>query len=158
MAARKPMMGPGAFQWNGGAWLGGQIGGTAWMLPTSVLYLSHGAIGIALVCLVCCALCNAIGTWLWSRRDQIAPFPAMMVLLLVCVAGSSIVLMTIQILRSDHDPAMPSAAWLVVLCLVLALQHSLIEWGRRRERSHLPEAKKAETAAVTGSLWDRELE
>jgi hypothetical protein len=135
MAVKKPMMGPGAYQWNMGGWLGGQIGGTAWMLPTALMcYLKDGAIGIALVCLFFCALCNAIGIWLWSRRDRIAPFPAQMVLMLVCTAGCSIVLTTIQMLRPDSN--MSSTGSVVMIFLVLVLGQSGTEWGRRRELSH----------------------
>jgi hypothetical protein len=72
MESKEPLPGPGRFQWNLGAWFGGQIGGTAWMLVGAVVLAPH-APEVAGVWLACFAASNAIGSWLWWRRDRLRP-------------------------------------------------------------------------------------
>ncbi len=83
MATRSPMPGTGAFQWNTGGWFGGQFGGTAWMVVGAAV-LAREASDVALVWFVCATAANAVGTWLWLRRDQVRPYPAIQVLLTAC--------------------------------------------------------------------------
>ena len=59
-------------QWNLGGWLGGQLGGSVWMLVAGLLSLSEDPIAAATV-IVLFVLANFIGTMLWCRRDRLSP-------------------------------------------------------------------------------------
>ena len=52
MEPKVPLPGPGRFQWNLGAWYGGQLGGTAWMLVGAIVLMPHApeVAGVWLVC------------------------------------------------------------------------------------------------------------
>jgi len=65
-----------AFQWSFNGWLGGQIGGICWLLLLGILLLFHKDITAGISFIVCFLLLNAIGAFLWHRRDKIAPYPA----------------------------------------------------------------------------------
>lgn len=83
--------GPGAFQWSQGAWFGSQIGGTAWLLTGAVQ--SPGPVpGLRFVWIGAFLLVNAIGLALWWRRDRLAPFPALLVLLASCALAATLAL------------------------------------------------------------------
>jgi hypothetical protein len=92
------MPGPGYFQWNTGVWFGGQLGGTAWMLVGAAV-LTPRAPEVAAVWLFCFAVANAIGSWLWWRRDRLRPYPAMQLLLLACGASGLLALISLHVLR-----------------------------------------------------------
>jgi hypothetical protein len=81
-AIQRPLPGPGLFQWNTGAWFGGQLGGTGWLLPGAAV-LAPQAPALAAVWLLCFAAPNALGVWLWRRRDRVRPHPALQALVLV---------------------------------------------------------------------------
>jgi hypothetical protein len=100
MADKHPMPGPGQFQWNTGGWFGGQIGSTAWMLVGAAL-LAPQAPAIAAVWLLCFAVPNVVGTWMWWRRDRIRPYPALQLLLLSCLAGGLAALITLDAIRPE---------------------------------------------------------
>jgi hypothetical protein len=86
MAAKEPMLGPGQFQWNAGGWFGSQLGGTAWMLVGAAVLVPQ-APWVAAWWAGCCALANAVGAWLWLRRDRVRPYPAIQALLATCGAA-----------------------------------------------------------------------
>jgi hypothetical protein len=142
--AKQPLPGLGAFQWNGGGWFGGQVGGTAWLLVGAVVLAAH-APGVAAVWLACFAVANAICYALWVRRDRNRPFPAVPAELLVCGAAGLLALIALQVMRPGlrianvrgvhwwEPPA--SIPWFVVLILGLVAQFSLQEWGARKARS-----------------------
>src|SRR5262245_1785753 len=56
-------------------------------------WMARSAPAVAAVGLLCFAVPNALGTWLWRRRDRIAPFPAFLLLaLLICGSGLALLL------------------------------------------------------------------
>lgn len=67
-------------QWNLGGWLGGQLGGSVWMLVAGLLSLSEDPIAAATV-IVFFVLVNFIGTMLWRRRERLSPYAAIQLLL-----------------------------------------------------------------------------
>jgi hypothetical protein len=81
--AREPRRGPGAFQWNAGGWFGSQVGSTLWLLILGALLFTQGRTQAGATALVAFAISNAIGTWLWSRRVHVAPYPAIQALVAV---------------------------------------------------------------------------
>ena len=68
-------------RWNRGGWLGGQIGGSAWILLAGVLTLSkHVLTSMAVIGLF--AIVNGIGWVCWRRRDRLSAHAGIQVLLL----------------------------------------------------------------------------
>jgi hypothetical protein len=100
MEEKTPMTGQGAFRWNAGGWFGSQMGGTAWLLIGAATF-ARQAPWVAAVWLVCFVVGNVIGTWLWRRRDQIRPYPALQFLILVIGVGGLLALFSVETLRPD---------------------------------------------------------
>jgi hypothetical protein len=83
MGAQPQVTGPDGVPWVRGAWFGGQVGGTAWMLTGFVIYVWQVP-WIGLLFLAGFAGANALGFWLWRRRDRFRFFLAVQIMLLVC--------------------------------------------------------------------------
>jgi hypothetical protein len=83
MPASSQITSPGYFHWNAGGWFGSQIGGTSWLLAGAAM-LALRAPAVAVVWLVCYALANIVGIWLWRRRTRFRPHTAIQLLLLAC--------------------------------------------------------------------------
>ena len=66
--------------WNLGGWLGGQLGGSAWILVAGLLTIPKDAIAAVLV-LGLFAITNIAGFLLWSRRDSLSAYAATQILL-----------------------------------------------------------------------------
>ncbi len=88
MVTKQPMVGPGVSQWRASCWFSVQLGSTAWMLLAAV-GTAPFAPELAAVWLLCFAVANALGTWLWRRRDRMLPHPAYQ-LLVLSICGSSL--------------------------------------------------------------------
>ncbi len=101
MSNKQPVQGPGQFQWNRGGWFGGQFGGTAWLLPTGLVAFYQAPL-LGIIWLSIFSIVNALGFWLWHRRDRIEPFRAIILLLLACTIGGLLALVSLDILRSDR--------------------------------------------------------
>ena len=144
MATKLPMPGPGCFQWNTGGWFGSQLGGTAWMLVGAVVIVPH-APEVAGVWLVCFAVANAVGSWLWCRRDRLRPYPALQVLLLACGANSLMALVALHVLRPGLRIPGPRGIrlanephfipWYLVLVISLMTYFHLRERSAKKEKS-----------------------
>jgi hypothetical protein len=91
---------PEYFQWNHGAWFGGQLGGTAWMAAGAVA-LWPKSVGMAGTWLACCAAANAIGLVLWQSRGRIRTHAAMQILLAACGVFGMIAWTTLVRLQPD---------------------------------------------------------
>ena len=83
MTETSPKVGAGRFQWNAGAWFGGLLGGTAYLLVGGVAFLSQHTF-LSAIWLSCFAMALSIGVFVWTRRVTLAPYPAIQVLILVC--------------------------------------------------------------------------
>jgi ABC-type phosphate transport system permease subunit len=144
MESKEPLAGPGRFQWNLGAWFGGQIGGTAWMLVGAVVLAPH-APEVAGVWLACFAVANAIGSWLWWCRDSLRPYPSLQALLSACGVSSVIALVALHVLRPDLRITRPRGIlltdeprfipWFLVLVIALMTSFHLMERSAVKERS-----------------------
>ena len=93
MPAKTPKRGTGQFQWNAGGWFGSQIGGTLWMLIVGVTTFGRLP-AFALMAIVLASLVNGLGIWLWSRRDRLAPYLGIQVLVGI-VALATLTLLTV---------------------------------------------------------------
>jgi hypothetical protein len=111
MTVNGAMPGPGHFQWNAGGWFGSQLGGTIWMLIGAAVLLP-AAPDVATVWLIGFTVANAIGAWLWRRRDRVRPYPAMQALLLACVASGLAALAALHALRPGLRIHRPPGVWL----------------------------------------------
>lgn len=80
-ASKMPLVGPGHFQWNAGAWFGSSLGSSAWMLVTACFLLINGQMILASIPTTGFALVLIGSALLWSRRHSIYPFSALMTLL-----------------------------------------------------------------------------
>jgi len=67
-------------QWKRGNWVGGQLGGTLWMLVAGVLALPKDATSGSIV-LALFAGVNLLGFLLWSRRESFPMLAAFLILL-----------------------------------------------------------------------------
>lgn len=118
--------GDGAFQWNRAGWFGSQLGATLWLLLLGIAVLAHvKELGTALVVLA--LLPNAIGIYLWHRRHELAPYPAIQILLAAC--GLSALLSLIVVARAGLSPSLLGLppAWLLAMYPALMLVFHLRE-------------------------------
>lgn len=102
MSSKQPIQGPGRFQWNREEWFGARIGFTAWLLPTGLIFAYRNPILrtplFGLFWLVIFVAINALGFWMWSRRDRIGPYRAIQVLWAASGVGGLIALGSIYLL------------------------------------------------------------
>lgn len=85
----QPYQGDGQFQWNKGAWFGGQIGATASLMLVGI-GLFFVDIPLGLVCLFCGVVPNVWGYLMWRHRDRLAPYPAIQRLIVIDFAFSAL--------------------------------------------------------------------
>ena len=71
---------PGRMRWNLGGWLGGQVGGSCWMLVAGLLALPADSTA-AIIVLGLFALANLAGWLIWRRRDTLSPYKGLQILL-----------------------------------------------------------------------------
>jgi len=73
-------------RWNLGGWLGGQVGGSCWMLVAGLLAVPANPVAAGII-LGLFALANLIGWLIWRRRASISPNNGLQ--LLVPVLGAT---------------------------------------------------------------------
>jgi len=126
-------------QWNLGGWLGGQLGGSVWMLGAGLLSYPEDPIAAAVV-IVLFVLANLVGTLLWRRREWLSAYAAIQMLLPVLgVSGLAAVYVldragvyeTIQIGGTISARATYAAIVLAVTALMLIFY---FRFGRRSEQ------------------------
>lgn len=66
--------------WNPGGWLGGQVGGSCWMLVAGLLSLPANA-NAAIAVLGLFALANLLGWLIWRRRESLSPYKGLQMLI-----------------------------------------------------------------------------
>ena len=104
MATKQPMVGPGVSQWNGWIWFGVQLGSTLWMLLAAA-GTAPFAPGLAAVWLLCFAVPNALGTWLWLRRDRMALHPGVPAACAVDLRQQLVGLAHLRLVLAPRGPA-----------------------------------------------------
>jgi len=126
-------------QWNLGGWLGGQLGGTGWMLVAGLLSFSID-LTAAVTVMVLFALANLVGIILWRFQDRLSPYAGIQILLPVLgVFGLAAVFVldraeiyeTIQIGGTISAHVTYTAIVVVVLTLMLLFY---FRFGRRSEK------------------------
>ena len=112
-----PRVGPGVHQWNRGGWFGSQLGSTLWLILLGALTVPADlAIGCAVI--ACGLIPNAIGSWLWWRRDSIAPYPALQGLIGVTALCALVAMFLMQI-SGRADPQLRLSFLLIFPGLML---------------------------------------
>ncbi len=71
---------PDRMRWNLGGWLGGQLGGSCWMLVAGLLAMPADA-QAALIVLGLFLLANLAGWLIWRRRDSLSPYKGLQLLI-----------------------------------------------------------------------------
>lgn len=66
----------GRLRWGLGEWFGSIIGGTSWFAFSAIVLAWKGQAFEATVSAMAWILVIALACWLWSHRDQVAPFRA----------------------------------------------------------------------------------
>ncbi|WP_406694307.1 hypothetical protein V5E97_24855 [Singulisphaera sp. Ch08] len=144
METKKALPGPGHFQWHTGAWFGVQLCLTGWMLVGAVAFVRR-APEVAGIWLVCLAVANAIGSWIWWRRDRVRPYPALQALLLTCLVIGMPALVALYTLRPGLDVTFirPTGIYLwdqhwirfLVLIVIMTTSSYFMERSARKEKS-----------------------
>ncbi len=142
-ATKHALVGTGRFQWNAGAWFGSSIGSSAWMLVTSCFLLVNGQAFLASLPATIFALILLGSTILWSRRDSIFPFSALMTLLALIAVSFPVVWCVVQSYGSPSTlTAMnwPESPW--IRLLVIAIVPTAMIWFFVLEKSGTTERAK----------------
>src|SRR5262249_26987351 len=140
MPAKTAVRGPGAFQWDAGGWFGSQLGGTLWLLAGAAV-LALPAPGVAAVWAACFAGANALGLWLWRRRDRLVPYPALQLLTLCCAACGLLTFVALDAFKPAGGPlgaADRGYAALLVFPALMALFHLRERAARARGAQAAP--------------------
>lgn len=132
-------IGPGRFQWNAGAWFGSLLGSSAWMAVAAVFLLLNEQVLLASVPAVGFATVLMGALLLWSRRDSVFPFPAIMAMLALLAIATPVVWIAVQSLGSPPVLAAmnwPQAGWITIF--VAAIVPAIMIWFLVLERSGTP--------------------
>lgn len=122
--SKRAMIGPG-LQWNTGIWFSVQLGSTIWMLLAAA-WMAPLAPAVATGGLLCFALPNGLGTWMWWRRDQIAPFSALLLLTLLICGSSLLLILTFDWFWPVAIPREP--LWLGYATFIFSGPAMMVRW------------------------------
>lgn len=128
-----------AFMWNGGGWLGAQLGSTLWMLLMGLLLLEKDP-PMAWTSLLTFLVLNLWGAFLWQRRSHISAYAGLQWLLAAISIGFAVVILTGN--RSGaNQPQLPDYAlvsylphWAMLTPPALMLMFYLRERAYRSRR------------------------
>ncbi len=138
-ASKTPIVGPGRFQWNAGAWFGSSLGSSAWMLVTACFLLVSGQVILASIPITGFTLVLIGSTLLWSRRHSIFPFSALMTLMGLLAIAFPLVWCAVQSFGSPSAlTAMnwPESRWATIL--VFAVAPAGMIWSFILEKTYKP--------------------
>ncbi len=124
-------IGRGAFQWNRGGWFGGQFGSTAWMIVLGIVLLTQSRPAGAWV-LLFAAGANAVGFALWNRRESVAPFPAIQILMATCGLCAAAAWWCVSETGSAWQMEGELSAWVLLIYPGILAWFFLMEHAARR--------------------------
>jgi len=143
MTPKVAMTGPGYFHWNKWGWFGAQTGSTCWMLVGAFEAAPRSPMTTVIwLCLF--SIANAIGTWLWLKRDRLGPYPAIQTLLATIGIIGLLALIVFDALRPD-GAGVPGDLRPGYLCFLLGVP-AMIAYFALMEHS----ARKARARASSG--------
>jgi len=138
MAGITPKQGKGTFQWNTGAWFGGQVGSTCWLFILGIITLTKNT-NYGLLILLCFLLPNLLGTAIWRRRDRIAPYPAIQLLMLLIGGFALLAFMLldvsglIPVLDPTYTDSPRKLYWFLLIFPALMALFFVIERGNKKD-------------------------
>ena len=147
VASRQAKSGSGAFRWNAAAWFGSQLGGTLWLLLYGALLVGRD-VPLGLLVLVLGLVANVVGVVLWSRRDRMAPYPAIQSLLLaigVCGLAAVVAVHRLTIARGLDRALLEQPRrlyWGLLLIPAIMVLFHLAERGGRRAAARAGKQEK----------------
>jgi len=100
-ANMNPKQGTGSFQWNAGGWFGSQLGSTLWLAAAACMVFPKSPSAAAWLAF-CAVAPNIMGCILWTKRDKLAPYPAIQ-----CLVATIGVFTLLAILLADHFLLLP---------------------------------------------------
>lgn len=125
----------GGMRWNFGGWLGGQLGGSCWMLIAGLLAIPEDPVA-AIDVLGLFALANFVGLMIWRRRDSLSPYKALQLLIpvlgltgigAVYVLDRGGIFETIQV-----GSSVSAAETYAILIIVVAVLMVMFWWQNRQ--------------------------
>lgn len=136
-AGKQPRVGAGQLQWNTWGWFGGQIGSSVWLLALGIVALAQGGT-LGLVPVGLFAVAGLVGALLWWRRDLLAPFPALEILLgTITVLSAAGVATILEGGLLGSGPGVPPGRWIYLYLLIFpALMAQLWVADRARRGPH----------------------
>jgi hypothetical protein len=92
---------------------------------------------VAALWLLCFTLANGVGTWMWQRRDRLAPYPAIQLLVLVIGVCGMVALASIDVLRLQAPVAltMPRSNLRTGELFLLTFVPGAMAWSALQERA-----------------------
>lgn len=117
------------FKWNLGAWLGCQLGGTAWMIPCGIGLLFADTV-VAIAMLGGCAVLNVWGYYLWSQQGRLTMYAACQRFLISSFLVISAIV-TLHSFRGDMGTKIPY--YVLALFPALMLQMWWINSSKSRD-------------------------
>ena len=121
----------GAFRWSRSGWFGGQLGATVWPLLLGV-GVSTQVAGLGALLIVLAVAPNLVGFALWRRRETLAPYPAIQILLAVCGLCMMLAMVCVSAAGLSAN-ALGMPAWILLLYPGLMLAFHLRERGARKK-------------------------
>lgn len=128
---------PNRMQWNLGGWLGGQLGGTAWILVAAILSFRVDVTTAVLV-IALFLIANIIGIAIWRRRDRLSAYAGIQIFLPILGAvglAAVYVLQSARIFEAIQVGATVSARstyFIIILVIAALMLMFYFQFGRRQ--------------------------
>jgi len=121
--------------WNRGGWLGGQVGGSCWMLVAGLLSIpANSAAAIAVLGLF--VLANFLGWLVWRRRESLSPYKGLQMLIPILGAtgiAAVYVLDSVGIYESIQVGASVTASETVAILIGVVVVLMIMFWWQDRQ-------------------------
>lgn len=125
--------------WNRGGWLGGQVGGSCWMLVAGLLSIPAN-LAAAIAVLGLFALANFLGWLVWRRRDSLSPYKGLQMLIPILGAtgiAAVYVLDSAGIYESIQIGASVTASETVAILIGVVVVLMIMFWWQDRQHKKL---------------------
>lgn len=125
--------------WNRGGWLGGQVGGSCWMLVAGLLSIPAN-LAAAIAVLGLFALANFLGWLVWRRRDSLSPYKGLQMLIPILGAtgiAAVYVLDSAGIYESIQVGASVTASETVAILIGVVVVLMIMFWWQDRQHKKL---------------------
>ena len=124
-------------RWNIGGWLGGQVGGTVWILVAGILSLWID-VNTAMIVIGLFVIANVVGMLIWRRRDKMSAYAGIQILLpIVGAAGLATVYMLersniYEAIQIGGTVSARSTYGIIVLVVAALMLMFYFQFGRKR--------------------------